>query len=303
MATGTTLFPNAVDSHAGGVPLGFAEIPVLRQTALDGPISAAATTIVVLSTTGFPSLGYAAVGTGNADTEIFGYSGKTATSFTGVTRAMQGTTARAFASGATVAGVVTPETINAHSAAIEAVEQVMGAGISQVYGVMRKIAETSLAAPAATIDFTSIPQVYRHLRLALSSANNTGTTTVHAQLAAVAAGFDSGANYDRQYGSANASSAAATEGLGQTSLLLGVHGAAANVMDPVAIDFLDYRSAYHKAMVGLSANKVGTSTGNLLAFFLSGYWRNTGAIGAIRLFPAANSFAIGTRATLWGVPA
>jgi hypothetical protein len=56
----------------------------------DNPLTAGATTVNVVSTTGFPSVGFISI-----DLEIIKYTGITATSFTGCTRASDGTSASA----------------------------------------------------------------------------------------------------------------------------------------------------------------------------------------------------------------
>jgi hypothetical protein len=66
-------------------------------TSLSAAIGTADTTITVDSTAGFASRGRIAI-----DSEFIGYTGTTATSFTGAKRGMDGTTAAAHSSGATV---------------------------------------------------------------------------------------------------------------------------------------------------------------------------------------------------------
>jgi len=73
-------------------------IPYLPSpTSLSAAIGTADTTITVDSTAGFASRGRIAI-----DSEFIGYTGTTATSFTGAKRGMDGTTAAAHSSGATV---------------------------------------------------------------------------------------------------------------------------------------------------------------------------------------------------------
>jgi hypothetical protein len=64
---------------------------------LDGPLTAVATTITVLSTTGFSSSGTLIIGT-----EQITYTGKTSTTFTGCTRGANGTTAAAYVDGTVI---------------------------------------------------------------------------------------------------------------------------------------------------------------------------------------------------------
>ena len=121
MTSGTTLFPGGVDNQTGADPFAFGYIPPLTHTALTQDVAVGDTTFHVVSTTGFETRGALAVGTSNGDTEHFTYTGLTATTFTGVTRAFGGT-ARVHVSGAMVAAIILPQTVNAHGAAIVALE-------------------------------------------------------------------------------------------------------------------------------------------------------------------------------------
>lgn len=79
------VFPGAVSTQA--------QLRVLVNnvgTYLNGNHTSGVTTITVDDTTSFPSSGYATI-----DTEIFSYTGKTGTTFTGVTRGVDGTSAAA----------------------------------------------------------------------------------------------------------------------------------------------------------------------------------------------------------------
>ena len=68
-----------------------------NRTSLDGSHTSSVTTITVLSTTGFASSGLVKV-----EQELCSYTGTTATTFTGVTRGIEGTTAVSHNSGAQV---------------------------------------------------------------------------------------------------------------------------------------------------------------------------------------------------------
>lgn len=141
MSTGTTNYPGSLDSQSGANPFAFGYIPILKQTALSAAVSDSATTLNVPDTTGFETRGVLALGTGNADTEHVTYTGKTATTFTGVTRAFGGT-ARAHAAGALVVAIIPPQTINAHGAALVASETKLG--ISESSAADTPVANTVL---------------------------------------------------------------------------------------------------------------------------------------------------------------
>ena len=79
-------------------------VPTVTFTTLSAAVTTSATTIPVASTTGYPTSGYAVMGASGyaGDTEIFGYTGVTSTSFTGVTRGLFSTSAQAVSSGSQV---------------------------------------------------------------------------------------------------------------------------------------------------------------------------------------------------------
>ena len=91
--TGGEIFTVGVGFGAGGWG---GSTTISASTTLNGALSSSATTITVVSTTGFAASG--AIG---IDGEYITYSGKTGTTFTGCTRGV-GSTARAYASGVTV---------------------------------------------------------------------------------------------------------------------------------------------------------------------------------------------------------
>lgn len=120
---GTTNFPTGLDSHSGGDPFGFAEVGNLLTTLLTVDLSAAGTTATVVSTTGFASRGTLVIGSTAADSEVVTYTGKTSTTFTGLTRGVGGTVARAHAATSSyAASAPVAANINDHAAAIAALE-------------------------------------------------------------------------------------------------------------------------------------------------------------------------------------
>lgn len=95
----TAVYPAAVvtDAELPDVGDGFNQ-----ATALTTTFSIAATTATVADTSNFQTAGFFFLSDGSNDPEVVFYTGKTATTFTGCTRAKLGTTAREWASGASV---------------------------------------------------------------------------------------------------------------------------------------------------------------------------------------------------------
>jgi hypothetical protein len=93
ISTGAEIFTVGVGFGAGGWG---GSTTISASTTLDGALNSSATTITVISTTGFAASG--AIG---IDGEYITYSGKTGTTFTGCTRGV-GSTARAYTTGTVV---------------------------------------------------------------------------------------------------------------------------------------------------------------------------------------------------------
>ncbi len=125
MTAGTTNFPTSLDSHTSASPLGFGEVNNQAYTLSTAAHTNSVTTLTVASTSAFPSKGYLVI-----KREIISYTGKTATTFTGVTRGVGGTTAAAFGSGTLVEQVPVAANHNDLAAALVAVETAMGARLA-----------------------------------------------------------------------------------------------------------------------------------------------------------------------------
>mgnify|MGYP000045774204 FL=1 len=122
MTAGTTNFPTSLDSHTGASPLGMGEVNNQAYTKATASHTNSVTTITVASTAKFASKGYIVV-----KREIISYTGTTATTFTGCTRGVGGTTADAYLTGTKVEHVVVAANHNDLAAGLVAVETAMGA--------------------------------------------------------------------------------------------------------------------------------------------------------------------------------
>lgn len=117
---GAVKFPTSVDTADSLIRASNS-----ARTTLSGGLTSGATTVTVVSTASFPNSGAAMV-----DSEIFFYSGKTSTIFTGVTRGADSTTAATHVSGAAVRGVITAAHHNTLSSAVVNTQGKVGAGAS-----------------------------------------------------------------------------------------------------------------------------------------------------------------------------
>lgn len=134
------IFPTAVSTD---VDL-YVAVNNKTTTLSDNPLTAVATTVNVVDTTGFPTSGYISI-----DLEIIKYTGKTGTSFTGCTRGSDGSSATSHSLGANVFHNIVADHHNALKEEIKAIEQNLsdriGLGSTQL-----KAPAGSAAAPAYT---------------------------------------------------------------------------------------------------------------------------------------------------------
>jgi len=169
---------------------------------------------------------------------------------------------------------------------------------------MGKIAEIVVPAGGqATIDFTAIPQTYRHLAVIVRGrGTDTGGfyTTLRAQI-----NGDTGASYDGQRLDASASNGNGTNVAGATSFDLGYFESGSAPAGSQSSN--DYELLYYtdttlrkqiKGRYNLAQGNAGIWTG-----IMDGEWRNTAAISRLTLSLATGNFAAGTVATLYGVDA
>lgn len=160
------------------------------------------------------------------------------------------------------------------------------------------IYDTTLGAPAASVDVTGIISGYAHLLIVAYLGSDTASN----QNILLRFNNDSAANYDRQYVAGNAAAASALESLAQTSISVGVTHSAVGA-SPVMLVVPSYSSTAlgHKSVLALSGLKTGTATTNLSMYATFGSWRATAAINRVTLLPAAGNFATGSRVTIYGM--
>lgn len=299
MTLGTTLLPTARDSHTNGSPAGFSQLGNMLQTAMTADHTSSQTTINVTSNVGFPTAGYLSIGRRGA-VEIVSYTGVSGTTqFTGVTRGAQGTTARTHLVGSIVASVFTASHHNDIAAAVEALE---------LYSVLKIAGGTPLAAPAAQIDFAGIPSIFRTLIIEIDARGDTvaASTSIKMRLAATGVSYDTGSNYDRQYFQGFGATPSATEAFAEDSMIIGAipaASAAAGLSGGGTIKIVNYAAAsFNKRVTYDGGRKLGTASGDMARQQNIFFWRNSAIPTAIRLFPAAGNFEVGTVATLYGEP-
>jgi len=161
-------------------------------------------------------------------------------------------------------------------------------------GAMVKIDEKIVPAGGqAAIDFTAIPQTYKHLKAILNGRIDTagaGAVDIFMQL-----NGDIGANYD-YWGSA---SAYATTSLKLGSVSAGAAPAWAS--GTAEIDLRDYRNTtFGKTMT--SDNGRQDTAGAAFTASQYGAWHTTGAaITSLHIFGGSGNFVAGSTVSLYGI--
>lgn len=175
---------------------------------------------------------------------------------------------------------------------------------SQLNLIAIQIADITLSVTAASaMDFTSIPQGFSHL-LVVGHIRDTGAVTATNPLYRFNA--DTGSNYDYLNMGASGSTVSCGETFAQTRGLLGSYpGASAPAGVFGALDiFIPYyaNSSYNKALRAITTLKGGTTGGSLGLNATSNFWRSNVAINEFTLIAGNTNFAVGSRATLYGLP-
>lgn len=175
-------------------------------------------------------------------------------------------------------------------------------------GGMSLIETKLLGAPAASFDFTSIPQTFSHLKIILHVRSN-DTGLAYRVLSAIL-NNDSGANYDYRYISTTlgASTANIGQAQGVTSLYFGnlvpTALATSGMAGSFEISIPNYSgTTFRKNVISEGFLEMAQSDpdNDMNLMSVGNHWRNTSAINRITLFCQAGNFIIGSMASLYGI--
>ena len=169
-------------------------------------------------------------------------------------------------------------------------------------GNFNLIADKLLAAPAATVSFSAIPQYYRHLRLMIQARSDDPTTDANVGLYMQANG-DTGANYQRQFMlGVNSTLVAGNEGSGaQVGVPIPSAMAFAGSAGSIVIDIPNYTgSTFIKSATMNDAYGSGRAF-SLIYLTMSWAWNNTAAIAQLTFGCAGSNLVAGSRFTLYGL--
>jgi hypothetical protein len=164
------------------------------------------------------------------------------------------------------------------------------------------LADQRLAAPAANIDFSNIPQTYSQLRLAVTARTDSAVvaTTLFLALNGAVTNYD----FQRVAGSGaanlNAEGIGGVQGIG-ISNIPGAN-APANQFTQCDVVCLDYTGAAHQAQV-LSTfyRKITNASGDMMSGVYGGTWRSLAAVNRLTIVPQTGNLIAGSRATLYGL--
>lgn len=164
-------------------------------------------------------------------------------------------------------------------------------------GDVEVIAETVLAADAASISFASIPATYSHLLLLVSARSTAGAGSE--ENLSLRFNGDTAGNYEWQRLRAFGGVVDATNATAATSMVFGFPPTApASVGIPALSHMLipNYARTTNKKVT----RTTGTSQGHRLTDH-AGFWASTAAINSISIFVASGNLAAGSVAALYGL--
>lgn len=169
---------------------------------------------------------------------------------------------------------------------------------------MGAIFDSTLGAPAATIDLSGIVATYAHLLIIAQLRCDHATVNA---AAGIRFNNDATAIYDweRVYGVAATPTSAET--FADTSGQLGnIPGSsvAAGIAATMSIFIPNYAgTTFNKSYTSTINHKGGVTSGTVLAGTWGGQWRNTAAINRITLVQTGSNFIAGSRVTVYAMGA
>lgn len=182
--------------------------------------------------------------------------------------------------------------------------QLNESGVEQILTGPALISETALSANAASVTFSNIPQIFRHLELTCQVRTDLAAEADNVQLRF---NGDSSASYDRERLSANNVTVSSAAARGGTADQIGICEAAnsrANNFSPITTRIYGYsRSDCEKWTLSHSATFGDVSADTDLQIQQrGGRWRSTGPITSIILLPVTGAnFVSGSRFQLYGL--
>lgn len=169
---------------------------------------------------------------------------------------------------------------------------------------MGAIYDTTLGAPAASIDLTGIVATYAHLLIVAQLRCDHATVVASA---GIRFNNDATAIYDweRIYGTAATPTSAETfaDTSGQIGNIPG-SSVAAGIAGSLSIFIPNYAgTTFNKAYTSTVNHKGGVSSGNMFSGVWGGQWRSSVAINRVTLVQTGSNFIAGSRVTVYAMGA
>jgi len=167
----------------------------------------------------------------------------------------------------------------------------------------KRIQSTRLAVDAASVAFSSIPQVYSSLQLLINARGSAAVASVEVR---AVFNSDAGANYDYSRASWTKAASATLHAEGQTSALLGLipgASATAGLSGSISTYFPAYRipADLHRLCLSEGYLQTGITTGLLIPSLSMIHWRSTTPIDSITLSLSSGNFVAGSIFYLYGL--
>lgn len=174
-------------------------------------------------------------------------------------------------------------------------------GLEYVNDGLTLIEEHLCAVDTAYIEFVTIPQIYRHLKL-LGQARSTKSPDGAVDLKLQFNG-DTGANYNSQQLSASGTYSTASESIGAASAIAGsicAAGAPSGEAGIFELSVPNYRGGFKKQLRSISGYRYSTGSEKTVQVDNFASWSGSNAITSIKLFPTSGNFLTGTVISLYG---
>lgn len=168
------------------------------------------------------------------------------------------------------------------------------AGVAPVTSSYESIATVSVGAGGASyVEFTSIPNTYKHLQIrGISKASASGTDsyiTINSNTSSVR----------RHQLLGDGSSTSSISNAGDAYIIMTAGSSGTSIFDASVIDFLDYSSTTKNKVVRVLSGRDLNGSG--LLSFGSALWTTTSEIANIKITPAGTSFVQYTHFALYGI--
>lgn len=176
---------------------------------------------------------------------------------------------------------------------------------------MELLASTTLGSDSSDITFTGIDQDYQALYLLIATQTDRSDQVDNVAMRVGSGSIDSGSNYDRVQGGIKADGGTAQDGAASDTLVrVGATSGATNSESnrfsthSVTIDNYADTTLWKRirADAVYATDPGGTISSDFIVLLTAGWWRNTGAMDQLQIFPdAGTNLKANTKVFLFGV--